>query len=125
MSKHCKKCLLVKKDDFFLIDPDIGQRMSVCSDCYFWDYLNEIEKSKPRLLRQKVIAALGGECVWCGFSDPRALQIDHVNDGGSQIRRDGQSWSQFYREILEGTHDQPVQLLCANCNWIKRYKRDM
>jgi len=46
--------------------------------------------------RQKVVDSLGGVCVRCGFSDIRALQIDHIKN--------------------------KYQLLCANCNWIKRYE---
>lgn len=36
--------------------------------------------------RTQVLRALGGKCVQCGFCDPRALQIDHV-DGGGHIER--------------------------------------
>jgi hypothetical protein len=37
-----------------------------------------------KLRRDKIIAYLGGKCIKCGFSDERALQIDHTNGGGSK-----------------------------------------
>lgn len=76
-----------------------------------------------RRLRAAAITMLGGLCVQCGFSDIRALQIDHVNGGGAEDRRSRGSWSNhhIYREILDTEGQSPkYQLLCANCNWIKR-----
>lgn len=65
--------------------------------------------------RQKVIDFLGGRCIRCGFIDIRALQADHVNGGGSKDRR-GKRTS--YKEVVD--NPGKYQLLCANCNWIKR-----
>lgn len=43
-------------------------------------------KSIKALQRQAVVA-LGGSCVKCSFLDSRALQIDHINGGGTQERK--------------------------------------
>ena len=73
-------------------------------------------------------AALGGKCALCGFTDIRALQIDHVNGGGTREHHrrkpDGNNWrriclSKYYRLVVEDQTGK-YQLLCANCNWIKR-----
>lgn len=85
-------------------------------------YNKDRGKKMQEALRLEVLKKLGDKCAWCGFDDWRALQIDHVNGGGSRIRRKGQSWSTFYKEIIKGTHRHEVQLLCANCNMIKRHK---
>jgi len=71
--------------------------------------------------RAKVLEHLGGVCVQCGFSDERALQVDHIKGGGSQARRKYTCAQTIYNQVLDddGTH---FQLLCANCNWIKRYE---
>lgn len=70
-------------------------------------------------LRKEVIEHLGGRCVKCGYNaDIRALQIDHINGDGNKARK--QSWSVMWKEILADKHNRPVQLLCANCNFIKR-----
>lgn len=71
-------------------------------------------------LRMKVIAALGGKCQRCDFADYRALQVDHIHGGGSwEFRTTG--WPAFYRRVLE-TLEKEYQLLCANCNQIKKHE---
>ena len=70
-----------------------------------------------RAKRLEVIDYLGGECVTCGFDDYRAFQIDHIKGGGTQERIRLGTTKHFQR-ILDGSTD--YQLLCANCNWIKR-----
>lgn len=58
----------------------------------------------------------------CGFSDSRALQFDHIHGNGAENRRKRRmSSSTLYRHILKVKGDG-FQLLCANCNWIKRYE---
>jgi hypothetical protein len=83
---------------------------------FFW-------KSVPKVttdnLRLAVLAVLGNKCARCGFSDSRALQVDHPSGGGTQHRKK-LHWSKFYREVLY--NPDAYQLLCANCNWIKRYE---
>lgn len=69
-------------------------------------------------IRAAVLAFLGGCCSRCGFSDPRALQVDHVN-GGGYTHRKGKSGLNIYLDVLKD-RGGPYQLLCANCNWIKR-----
>lgn len=63
---------------------------------------------------------LSFECVRCGFTDIRALQIDHVNGGGSKERK--QAKKGIYKHILDKIKNgsKEYQVLCANCNWIKR-----
>lgn len=73
-------------------------------------------------LRQQVVDYLGGKCVKCGFNDIRALQIDHINGGGYQEMKN-LSAKQRYRLVLQTEKDKnKYQLLCANCNWIKRFE---
>jgi hypothetical protein len=78
-------------------------------------------------LRNSLLALLGNKCVRCGFSDPRALQIDHVRGGGiKEIKLIGHSRIKYLKfliaQITSGSND--YQLLCANCNWIKRTKNN-
>ena len=78
-------------------------------------YRNE----KNRELRQQGITKLGGKCIKCGFSDIRALQFDHINGGGKrELKRTGTMTR--YIAVLKDNGTK-YQLLCANCNWIKKY----
>ena len=71
-----------------------------------------------RKQRKAAIAFLGGSCVRCGFSDYRALQIDHINGGGKQEHDLAGGRIGLWNRVLAG--DSRYQLLCANCNCIKR-----
>ncbi len=73
-------------------------------------------------LKDEVYQGLGNKCAMCGFSDPRALQIDHVNGDGAEERKMATSSSAYYRHMLKRGLEH-YQILCANCNWIKRAER--
>jgi hypothetical protein len=69
-------------------------------------------------LRFMAMNLLGFECVHCGITDERILQIDHVFGGGSEERRNI-GVRGIYIKILE-SNGYGYQCLCANCNAIKR-----
>lgn len=72
-------------------------------------------------LRRAVLDSLGGKCVACGYdADWRALQIDHILGGGGRDRKKYKDVKAYYEHIIED--DTGYQLLCANCNWIKKYE---
>jgi hypothetical protein len=80
----------------------------------------EYRKERRDRKRLEIVDHLGGKCVRCGFSDIRALQIDHVNGGGVKARKQpNYNWWRFWVEVRKDTSGK-YQLLCANCNWIKR-----
>lgn len=72
--------------------------------------------------RVYAINILGGKCKRCGFDDIRALQIDHVNGGGNKEHKEGGSYKIYLKIISNKNAEGEYQLLCANCNWIKRYE---
>jgi hypothetical protein len=78
-------------------------------------------RDRRRILRASVIAEMGGCCVRCGFSDVRALQIDHVYGGGRRELRQ-LTTAQFYVRLRQVPGD--YQLLCANCNAIKKVENN-
>jgi len=61
----------------------------------------------------------GNKCNRCGFDDYRALQIDHINGEGG-IERRKTNGIPFLNRVLKELNSNKYQLLCANCNWIKR-----
>jgi hypothetical protein len=75
-------------------------------------------------MKNEAYAKLGEVCAMCGFDDRRALQVDHVNsDGGVERDNKGRRSvvsNTLYRRILQDTEGR-YQILCANCNWIKRH----
>ena|SRR5215831_4325033 len=74
--------------------------------------------------RAKLFDILGNKCMRCGFTDIRCLQIDHINGGGRIEHRkfrnstDMMIWNYLKNPDLI----KNIQLLCANCNWIKRHE---
>lgn len=74
--------------------------------------------------RRTAFALLGNRCARCGFSDPRAFQVDHIHgarEGHNERQRGG---DQLYEAIARGKRPAwEFALLCANCNAIKRHER--
>jgi hypothetical protein len=75
-------------------------------------------------VRGAVIAFFGAKCMRCGFSDPRAFQIDHIHGDGYKDRgKMGYTFARKLFGLIQTDPDQAranYQLLCANCNQIKR-----
>lgn len=74
-----------------------------------------------RKLRYRALDALGGECKNCGFSDYRALEIDHVHNNGKE-EREKLSHPQIYRKVIKHVDSGEYQCLCANCHRIKTHE---
>jgi hypothetical protein len=78
-----------------------------------------VRKERYYALKARVYEVLGNVCNLCGFKDHRALQIDHVENNGYKERQAKLRTVSFYIKIIKNGTDG-YQLLCANCNWIKR-----
>jgi hypothetical protein len=80
-------------------------------------------------VRDEIIQLLGGKCsnpnclVPNGCSDPRCLQIDHINGGGRKEVKSFPNSLAFYRFVLTQIKNGSInyQCLCSNCNQIKRF----
>jgi hypothetical protein len=79
-------------------------------------------KERNRLDRVRVLLYLGNKCAHCGIEDPRVLQIDHVKGGGCKEAAKGMTGSKLYKDVFIREPGEKYQLLCANCNWVKRYE---
>lgn len=81
------------------------------------------QRARTAAARAELLKVLGGACKRCGFSDVRALCVDHVNGGGH--RESKKLGANIYRVALRrirgGSSD--YQLLCGNCNMIKKHER--
>lgn len=80
---------------------------------------NELHKIRMIFWKNKAMNMLGKICKKCGFSDERALQIDHINSDGRLDRKTCRGT--YYKHIVDSINRNEVkyQILCANCNWIK------
>ncbi len=89
---------------------------------------------RQRMLTLELQEQFGGhcespDCRWhnddgtIGCTDRRALQFDHVGGGGSTEPR-GLTRLYLIRRDLKWAKpkERNYQLLCANCNWIKRHE---
>jgi len=81
-------------------------------------------KGYVRRMRLAALEILGGECVRCGFDDYRALQIDHINGNGTKERKS--MTKNYHKAVIASVlnNENKYQLLCANCNWIKRVENN-
>lgn len=82
----------------------------------------ELSAERRKKHRSEIVKLLGGCCQKCGFTDARALQVDHVNGGGRKEFREKPNLVKakvYLDHIKKNRHH--YQMLCANCNWIKRF----
>lgn len=81
-----------------------------------------ISQESKHKYRALVLELLGGKCVHCGFSDFRALQVDHVNgDGYLELKANRKRPHNPHRRLkMIKAEPSRYQLLCANCNQIKK-----
>jgi hypothetical protein len=89
-------------------------------------FLTQKQRSARHSYRQKVEVLShysGGppKCVACGYVDIRALSIDHINGGGTKERRENKTNGQnLYRWLRKKGYPEGYQVLCMNCQFIKR-----
>lgn len=77
-------------------------------------------------MRLELLDILGHSCIKCGFADPRALQIDHINDDGYLDRKWLSVDVSFYTYYCKHPDEarRKLQTLCANCNTIKKFDKE-
>lgn len=75
-------------------------------------------------LRIAIFRCFESQCFLCGFNDIRALQIDHVNGGGTKERKTTNTIT-YLRNILASIEScqKDYVVLCANCHQIKHSSR--
>jgi hypothetical protein len=89
-------------------------------------------RQERRRLRLEVFLHYGNgelKCCKCGYdADHRALQLDHINNDGADNRRNArgsrtQAGTTFYRWLRKNGYPAGLQVLCANCNFLKEIDR--
>lgn len=144
MNKKCRECGVTLNENNKY--PNQGNICKPCKREYIRKYALKRKERVPEYLRwhrRQSAAKLKLEtfqhyssecpqCAKCGYSDIRALSIDHVNGGGSQHRRDlgfansggGGGGEKFYRWLKKNEYPQGYQVLCLNCQFIKMHENN-
>lgn len=79
----------------------------------------DIAKKARVKRRQALFDIYGRKCASCGFKDLRALTLDHVlNNGAAERKRLGEIG--VYIRALMARNRKDYQILCMNCQFIKR-----
>lgn len=86
-------------------------------------------------LRLEALKHYGGgeiKCVICGFSDIRALVLDHINNDGAEHRKEWRingrglkGGTNIYERLKRFGFIDGLQTVCANCNMIKQQNRHL
>jgi len=87
--------------------------------------IKEARRKRYWKRKEYIFKELGNKCKHCRISDLRVLQIDHIDGGGhKEIKsfNSGGFLHYYYRQLIQDRDKflKKYQLLCANCNWIKR-----
>lgn len=131
--KKCIQCKRIKPESQFNFkNKQTGRLNARCKECTRKDIMAAYYKNRAyyltyRAARNKQLHQeiaqhlynylLDHPCVDCGFSDPRALQFDHVRgekfDAVSMMVRRGFSLRMIITEV------EKCDIRCANCHAIK------
>ncbi len=129
--KTCPKCRIQKTVfDFF----KTGSYCKDCASIYSQEYNNARKEARViqnrKYVQDRKIEVLtyysrgALRCVKCEFSDIRALSIDHIDGGGGYHRKSDTSLgTNFYRWLKRNGYPEGYQVLCMNCQFIKRYEK--
>jgi len=105
----CDPCLKVKNEIKYLNNKE---------------HINKIQKITEHNRKIKVMENYGGKCVCCGECAIEFLTIDHINDDGSQIRKETKQGTggKLYRWLIKNNFPKDnYQILCYNCNCAKGF----
>ncbi len=117
----CRKCCAQYLKDWKNNDPDAKLRQNRTTNRY------------QRNLRREILEHYSGhipaQCIQCGESRYQCLELDHINDNGSEhgkrlCKSEGYRAyrgvnSYIYRDIKNNNYPEGYQTLCANCHSIK------
>lgn len=137
-TKCCGQCHIEKPTSEFhkdkWLNDGLGRVCKLCRSKYVKEYsernpekLRAYGKANNLRLKSLVLGHYSNnkqECAYCGFDDIRALSIDHINGGGLAHRREIGTNAGFYRWLRQENYPEGYQVLCMNCQFIKRIENN-
>ncbi len=103
-----------------------SERISITQRKYREAHKEELKRKgiqKYTKIKIRVLTYYGSgksACVRCGYSDIRALSIDHINGGGEKQRKAIGWGSHIYLWLEKNKYPTGFQTLCMNCQYLKR-----
>jgi len=86
-----------------------------------WNKLrSEKNQNLYRALKEEMLAKYKNKCNHCGDIRIPVLTVDHVAGDGAVHRKKTGNGITFLREVISDNSGR-FQLLCMNCQWIKRH----
>jgi plasmid maintenance system killer protein len=65
------------------------------------------------------------KCVKCGIEDTRCLSIDHINGNGAEHRKELKKLrTNIITYLRKNNYPDGFQILCMNCQFIKRHENN-
>jgi hypothetical protein len=125
LDSYCRSCRANKRKLFRVNNPEKVKAKT--KEIYYkhQDVLMEKAKNGHKNTKLEVFTRYSNgtpTCKQCGFSDLRALSIDHINGGGLKHRRllGISGGSGFYHWLKRNNYPEGYQVLCMNCQYIKK-----
>jgi len=90
------------------------------------DRLEASSKRSRDKLKLEILTYYGNgecKCVRCGFSDIRALSLDHIIANGGKRKTLRSSGYSFYVTLKRQGFPEGYQTLCLNCQGIKQVEK--
>ena len=88
------------------------------------DKVRKNQLASETRVKEKFLAIYGNICACCGEFDKRFLTLDHVNGGGTKVRKQNRSRLFCHRQALKLVDKQKYQTLCFNCNQAKHIYKE-
>ncbi len=135
-TKYCPKCKDTKPIFEFYKNKARKDKLTVyCIPCHLIiaketiarhpEMQSNVHKKRRWNRKMELFAVLDQtQCVYCEFAIYPALQFGHKNGNGANDKLRFKNNDQFYKHYI--THPEEaraeLEVTCANCNWIKRFK---
>jgi len=89
---------------------------------------NELANARNKRIKLIVLQEYGqSKCAFCGITDIRVLELDHIHGGGNKQRKETYLHSSHHLRsylYVNGFPDKDkYRVLCKNCNWIAYLER--
>jgi len=130
--KYCYNCDVILTIDNWL-KGDKRTKRYICQNCKnnrkaTWIKNNRAknaaqQKKAAKILKLLVLSHYCNDklpaCQKCKFTNIKALSIDHINGDGAKHRKEIKTGN-FYQWLKKNDYPEGFQVLCMNCQWIKR-----